>query len=647
MPVMSVAVWLAFVAIAGFAYTLTRWAGLKSAATTAVVFTAVSIAGPTWIGPLTTDLAQATLLTGAIALLGTIVALRWRPTERVQEAPGGRTPAVLLVAVGLATVAVVWTALGSYFWDEHSCHYATASVIARGVFPPEHPLFPGEPFRYHFGYDILAAHARILTGVPVDVALDVATIFSFGLLLLISNEIGRRLAAGAAPAQAGAAAARWGGGFAMLLIPLGGGTLAFLLFGDMGPLEVHWSALPRRWMNSTPPPVISNFFQHPQGLGMSFALAVIAVLGWPADQHRRHRWYRRRQVGLGAALLGVLALVHIVFFAVLGLALGVSAGVRAATERTRSGRQRLAGLAEELLALTAALGIGYSLGGFFAPGPAMGEVLSWSTSFFSGGFATVLAQHLVLFGLPFLLVPLSIYEAIRRPNGLIVPLVTAAAIGFAVPNFVTYARSWDIVKFLSVGMFFANVLFAGWLGRAVVHSRRGAIAAIVATVLATNTAWIWLARVSVLDGRWGVPKMHFPSSSRFGHGLGHRLGDTVGPRDRVFTSDVELARAAGFLTPGFNWRQYGQGFMLDRPLAERRHAEWRKARRTLDPRAMRALGVQWALFGPHDLAALSPEGRKRLADEAWYQAVADVGKDDHRRLLFRLLPPAYGDVSTR
>ena len=604
-----------------------------------MVAVAIAIAGPTWFGPTTDSLSQALLLTGVLCAVAAVGLRRLRASRQneTQDRPPpqssqpsaaiGPTPWVLKALIALALIQVVWATVNSHFWDEHSCHYATASVIARGVFPPEHPLFPGAPFRYHFGYNVLAAHVRVLTRVPIDIALDVATLLSFGLLIATARDFGRSLAG------------RWGGGFMMLIVPLGGGTLAFLLFGDMGPLEMHWSALPSRWMSSTPPPVISNFFQHPQGLGMSFALSAITIFApreGEASSTRRGRW------ALGAFVLGVGALVHVVFFAVLGLALGLMILTIAVT------RRRFGFVLEGGLALFSALVIGYSLGGFFAPGPRLDQVLVWGTSFFTGSAGSIIAQHLVLFGLPLLLLPVAVAETIARPRSTRIALAAAALIGFVVPNVVTYSRSWDIVKFLGVGMFFANALLALRLAEWVKHGRLGGLAGALAVLLTTNTAWLWLARVSVLDGRYGVPKIHFPASSRAGHTVGLQLEPIIGPRDRVLTGDVELARTSGFLTPGFNWRRYGIGFMIDRERAERWFRARQTALRSLEPAALGTLGIRWLVLAEHEISRLDANGKARLADPTMYDEVTTVSDGGTRRfVVYRALPPAYGDPRTR
>jgi len=44
--------------------------------------------------------------------------------------------ALVLLLCGL----MIWATVGGYLWDEYSVHFGVASVIARGLMPPEHPL---------------------------------------------------------------------------------------------------------------------------------------------------------------------------------------------------------------------------------------------------------------------------------------------------------------------------------------------------------------------------------------------------------------------------------------------------------------------------------------------------------------------------
>src|SRR5262249_5275456 len=142
----------------------------------------------------------------------------------------------------------------NYIWDEVNGHDAIAAAIARGVAPPLHPLFPGEPFRYHFGFDVLAGSVRAFTRITITHAIDVVTIVSYMLLLMSTVSLGARLGGRSAAS------------LALILVPFGSGTLAWALERDVGPLQIHALSMPRTWYANLPPPVISNFFQHPQGL---------------------------------------------------------------------------------------------------------------------------------------------------------------------------------------------------------------------------------------------------------------------------------------------------------------------------------------------------------------------------------------------
>ncbi|MEL7371046.1 MAG: hypothetical protein AAFN74_19150, partial [Myxococcota bacterium] len=174
------------------------------------------------------------------------------------------------------------------------------------------------------------------------------------------------------------------------------------------------------------------------------------------------------------------------------------------------------------------------------------------------------------------------------------------------------------------------------------RSRRWAVPAALAVVLATNTAWLWLARSSMFDGRLGIPKMHFPGSSRAHHEWTQHFAPLIPARDRVFVVDTAFAQAGGFLTPGFDWRRVGRGFMLDRAEAHRAHKFKQRARRTLDPAAMKGLGVRWAILTPADRRSLTSVGKQRLQQRDWYEKVAEYGPPKAAVRLYRLLPPALG-----
>ena len=178
--------------------------------------------------------------------------------------PFSMTFAAKIIAV-LTSVLVFWTLYQGYFWDENAAHFGVSSVLARGVSPPEHPLFPGQVFRYHYGFNVLVGQVMALSGCSVAIAIDIVGAVCFIALLVSAISAGYQLGGSKAAS------------LAIVLLPLAGGTLQHLLFSDFGVLEWHWDLMPKSWYQNIPPPVISNFFQHPQGLAMGTALGVIQL----------------------------------------------------------------------------------------------------------------------------------------------------------------------------------------------------------------------------------------------------------------------------------------------------------------------------------------------------------------------------------
>ncbi len=592
------------------------------------------------VGSLPAVFAASALVPAALLLVPARAAgARAAPALGLGARGGGPLPGWARALVALSTVLVVWTAIGTQLWDEPNCHFPVVAAIARGVVPAVHPLFPNEPFRYHYAFDVLAALPRALLGLPAHVAIDVATGWCWALLLALAHAAGAQLG--------GRAGAAW----AIVLVPLGSGLGLSWLYRDFYLLELRAAAIPLRWTDSTPPPVISNFFQHPQGLGMSVALAVL-LLATERDalgaSPARAGGPSRRFV-LAALLLGLGSLAHVVFFAVLGLVLGASVVLRAlaalreagarrhaaeAPARTRADVLREATLA--LLLLAGALVLARGLGGFFAGGtrttPA--DLLVFGRSYFGEGPGVALLHHLFVFGLPLLAAPFALLapardagQALRRA------LLLGVLVGFAVPQVVTYARSWDIVKFFGIGAFFANLLLADVAAR---HVRRPALRALV-LALATPAALHWLVRMSVMNGAAGIHPMQFPRSPRTGEAMYAAL-DGVIPRDaRVLSTNVDVAVGGGFLTPGFEWAEHGDSYMLDRAENDRLAALRRAARHTLERAALDGLGVDYVVLSPGDAAALTPEARAALEDPSRFAHLRTIEAGGERRDVYRVV----------
>ncbi len=630
---------------------LAAWAGEARFGVVATLATALVWASVVAVGRGLGALGQvwslpAVFAVSALVPAAMLLAPRTDARQRVRALGGrggGALPGWARALVVLTTALVAWATIGTQLWDEPNCHFPVVSALARGVVPAVHPLFPNEPFRYHYAFDVLAALPRALLGLPAHVAIDVATLWCWALLLALAYAGGAQLAG------------RQGAAWAIVLVPLGSGLGLSWLYRDFYLLQLDSAAIPARWAVSTPPPVISNFFQHPQGLGMSVALAVLllaterdALGGAPGRTGGPSRRF-----ALAALLLGLGSLAHVVFFAALGLVLGGAVTARAAaalrTART-TGRPRgdvLREAALSLLLLAGALVVARGLGGFFAGGtkttPA--DLLVFGRSYFGEPLGLALLHHLFVFGLPLVAAPLAVFarrapgdgqagdgeadagQALRRA------LLLGVLVGFAVPQLVTYARSWDIVKFFGIGAFFANLLLADVAAR---HVRRPVLRALV-LALATPAALHWLVRMSVMNGVAGIHPMQFPRSPRTGEALYAAL-DGVIPRDaRVLSTNVDVAVGGGFLTPGFEWAEHGDSYMLDRAENERLAALRAEARRTLARPALDGLGVDYVVLSPGDVASLTPEGRAALDDPARFTHLRAVEAGGERRDVYRVV----------
>jgi hypothetical protein len=621
----SLALALTFGIVLVFSRALLHAVGEPRWAVTLPLATLLYVCGPILICRATEDLISAVLVFDALALLGTAALWKTTPLAPRLVTPDARPFRWALILVSVALTFVIWTAVKNYLWDEFNCHDPVTGAIARGVSPPQHALFPGEPFRYHYAFDALSAEVLVFTRIFVPYAIDVATAWCFLMLLLGAATMGARLAG------------RSCANLSLVVTPLATGTLLYLVLTEYGPvLTLRWSAIPESWTNSSPPPVISNFFQHPQGLGMSVALAVLMLFDGTDESGRQ----RMGRAAVGALLLGMLSVAQFVFFGVLGLSLGVSIVAKAIIDRSERWRA-VRRAAIELLFLVGSLGIARVLGGFLEPAseaPAVGSTIVFGRSFFGEPLVRSFLHHMVIFGLPLLLFPLSLTRMGVGPKPLRIALVCAVLVGFAVPNMMTYERSWDIVKFYGAGAFFANVLLADlltpWFSSTVAAKHRTAIAVVVLT---TWVGWVWIVRMSLLDGNWTIPKMHFPPPPAISLAVRDKLGPLVKPRERVFSTNMDMGIGAGFLTPGFNWRTEGESYMLDRTRADRYHFLYEDARRTLSRDDFDELGVSWLVLSNGDQDGLEPQVRAKLSDPATFEHVFDVEAKGDLRHVYRIV----------
>lgn len=528
------------------------------------------------------------LLCAPLALLG---ARRWLRGALVDARPDIAFAVVFVVLLALGT----WVELGACLWDGALGHYGFSSSIARGVLPPEHPLFPGAPLRYHVGFDVLVALV-VTGGAPVGAAVHLVSIALLALSCLVLRDAGRALGAAGAAAACVPAVALLGYGPAS----------ACLAGGWAAPAFASCSALfPSGWVSaqSMPPSVMSSFFQHPQGLAMPIALALVLIA-----------CARLRTAGANArvlvASLGLVLLsqCQIVFFACAGLAIGVVAVGEALLRRSA------VDVLVRLLALGGAGALGV-LSSLIAGGA--GE-LRFGQGYFQEGAAMRALHHLALFGPTIAAVPLAVAriihlrrarsttsnvtrgadrdgggEGAKDESGVRIALIVAATAGFVVANAFTYARSWDIVKFFAVGSFFANVLLADLLIALAASPRplRRMLAVAIAA-LSMAAASFWLLRHGPLNGVV-APFYGLREPSALGRALLAAAGDRIGPRDVVLTARTDIWQL-GFHVAGAG-RAQAQGQLIDLARADERQRIALRALRSFAAEDLDALSVDWVL----------------------------------------------------
>lgn len=491
--------------------------------------------------------------------------------------PTGRERAPWLAA-GALWILGAWTAFTTYLWDEGSTHFGLSAALARGVLPPEHPLFPGEPFAYHYGYDVLVALLLRAAPLPQALACDLVTLSCLAVLLAALADAGRALAG---PRGA------W---LAILVVPLGYGPAAALLADGWGAALPGIGAMPTAWVSAPrlPPPIISSFFQHPQGLGMPIAVATLLLASGATSTASQVPSTSARAAGArwatAASLLALLAVAQSVFFVLTGLALGVMVLVEA--QATRSARALW-----PLCALALAAGAGALLGPLLRG--AGGSDLVWR-GYFADGPVALLLHHGLLFGASALAIPLAALRLREPQRALRAGLMAAGAAGFLVANTISYARSWDGVKFFAVGAFFGNLLLAEQLAAWGQGSARRRALGVAVLLLSLWSSAFWLLRHGPLNGVVAARYTEQPPDA-VAVALSRQHGGDLGARERVLTTHTALHQA-GFLVEGADWRRGGEGYRLDRAARDAARARAATALRTLSAADLRATGASWLLI---------------------------------------------------
>ena len=513
------------------------------------------------------------LVVAGVAGAGAIA--RWRLAATTSTTAPSWTGAELTVAVLLGTL-MAWCALGSWMWDERSTHLPLAGAVARGVVPLEHPVFPGQPLQYHPGYAVVVGVVRLLSGLPLDVCADLVTIVAVVVLLWTLRDLLRALAA--ACDVDGAIVVVVG----LPLVWLGGGPLAALLADGWGAPLPGKGLLPPAWVNGAtfPPLVVTNVLQHPQGLAMPVVCALLLLLAARRTAGR---------VAVASVAVVLLSRVQIVFCAWSGLILAMVVIVDVAVLVFRHRTQR--GYWLQLAMVGAAGAASLRLGGLSV---AAGNAVVLGAGYFGSDGMWALVRVPLTLGAALVALPGAVWLA-RRAAGPVASLLRALGLASSgailVALVATYERSWDIVKFFGVGLFFGHVVLAVAVGALL---KRGARTRVFVAAMLALSCWsgaFWLLRHGPLQGLVAPAAREFPPDP-WAVSVDEACGSAVNGRSPVLSSRLSLSQV-GWLVPGTPWRHSRDtvALFIDREAADRQTADRDRALQALTRTDADAAGI--------------------------------------------------------
>ena len=94
---------------------------------------------------------------------------------------------------------------------------------------------------------------------------------------------------------------------------------------------------------------------------------------------------------------------------------------------------------------------------------------------------------------------------------------------------------------------------------------------------------------------------------------------------------------AGLLTPGFQWQQFGRGYMMDRKEVGRLFHHARAARRSLNHNDLSALEVKFLILNPSDIAGLDKFAKAALNDPKKFRKITMVETPLQKRTIYEVL----------
>jgi hypothetical protein len=181
--------------------------------------------------------------------------------------------------------------ISTKLWSDFASHIPLIRSFSLGDnFPPEYPMFPGEPIRYHFFFYFLVGLLERV-GIPINIALNGLSALSFFMLLILIYALGRDTFK------------KKSVGVIALFLFLCNGSFSFLEFFKTHPLSKH--SLTEIVTNTTFPSfgpydgkIVSafwhlNIYTNQRHLALSFAIPLLIIYLLYIRWDKETRWVKK------------------------------------------------------------------------------------------------------------------------------------------------------------------------------------------------------------------------------------------------------------------------------------------------------------------------------------------------------------------
>jgi hypothetical protein len=383
-----------------------------------------------------------------------------------------------VLAAIISTLVIFYISGHGYFHDEEIAngHKTIIAQLQNDVFPPVNILYPGDPLRYHFGFDLICASLTALTRCSIDTAIDTVTTLSWLFCWMGLALIGRKLFRVR------------NSEFWVPLVTLFGGGLAVLMgiFHTDQPLGIRLigvSVSETDYMLN--PPLLSYFFQHPFALGLPVVITVLLVF------LEKNISFNSKQIFIAFLLLALYFCQTVLFATLLAAVSFYFIIVK------KNYRFVFLVFGVVVLAFMSRTGL------MFTP---TNKNLSQEFAFRfwpdAYSFPAVIMWYVGSVGL---LIPFAIAGIFRLENNLRWFFLAIAGMTVCVPIFFYYKYAFDIVKFIAVGNFYLGILSGGavaWIANLKFKNKRiitfGSLAGLTITGFTYVVYMIYTERV---DGK--------------------------------------------------------------------------------------------------------------------------------------------------